>query len=375
MDANMNHHHDIYQGPAVPQAAARAYLAQTEAMLARVQDHMAALADLGGPARPGASAMMFNNHRNHALLMANVLEFSAYETLAWFIPWVYQTYNQRGFSYTYFATALRAWAETVRDTLPAEHSEPILAVYEWLLARHEHWIELAESQAQPALHTAPGFHRRAELFLAGLLQNNVQECVRLLAEEVRDGDSFLDFALGVIQPAMYAIGDMWARGEISLVREHAASAVAARVLASAQSLVLPAPERQGRALVTAAPNELHELGPRMVALALEAMGWQVSYLGGNTPADVLAEEAARHQPEVIAVSVCMVFNLIQAREAITRARAAAPPGALVLAGGQAFGCEPGLAERVGADALAADAREAAKAAGSWRRASRGKASA
>ncbi|MGC8779201.1 MAG: cobalamin-dependent protein, partial [Candidatus Caldatribacteriaceae bacterium] len=55
----------------------------------------------------------------------------------------------------------------------------------------------------------------------------------------------------------------------------------------------------------------------MTADLLEAEGWNVLYLGANTPQKELLRLLKRVKPKILGISVTMVFNLLQAEEIIT----------------------------------------------------------
>jgi len=69
-------------------------------------------------------------------------------------------------------------------------------------------------------------------FLAAQLEGNRREGLRLIMEEGLDaGHSVPELHLGVIRPAQHEIGLLWERNELSVAREHVASALAQLALA------------------------------------------------------------------------------------------------------------------------------------------------
>jgi MerR family transcriptional regulator, light-induced transcriptional regulator len=85
----------------------------------------------------------------------------------------------------------------------------------------------------------------------------------------------------VFSPALVEIGELWRAGELTVAQEHLASgtirSALQRLLADHRGNV------RGVAVLACAPGELHEIGLLMVALQLRADGWQVAYLGADTP--------------------------------------------------------------------------------------------
>lgn len=107
--------------------------------------------------------------------------------------------------------------------------------------------------------------------------------------------------LQVVEPALYAIGAGWARGEVSIAQEHFASHwVRQKIL----GLLAATPRHAyGRPLVTAsAPTDQHELGILFIALFLSRAGWEVIHLGANLAADGLSETLSTLRPTLVAIS-------------------------------------------------------------------------
>lgn len=87
---------------------------------------------------------------------------------------------------------------------------------------------------------------------------------------------------------MRAVGDLWARDELTVAEEHLATAITYRVmhvLGSTSERAAPSRERVMRAALA---QERHVLGLQMVADTLESAGFVVQLLG----ADVLLEPLA-----------------------------------------------------------------------------------
>ena len=85
----------------------------------------------------------------------------------------------------------------------------------------------------------------------------------------------------VLGPALAAIGERWACGEVNVAQEHLASSTVRAAL-----LTLLSDRRadiRGVAVLACAPGERHEIGLLMLAVLLRSDGWQVAYLGADTP--------------------------------------------------------------------------------------------
>lgn len=107
-------------------------------------------------------------------------------------------------------------------------------------------------------------------------------------------------------------------------------------------------------------GELHEIGMRMVADFFEMRGWDTMFLGANMPMAGVLKAIADRQPDLLAISVTMTFHIPDAARLIGRVRAGAgAEKTKILVGGRPFNMAGNLWKKVGADAWAADARQAA----------------
>jgi methanogenic corrinoid protein MtbC1 len=80
----------------------------------------------------------------------------------------------------------------------------------------------------------------------------------------------------LIAPALWLIGELWERGEISVADEHAATEISLRVLALEREAQRVARARGGhRVMLATPPGELHVVALRMVDSLLAAAGYNV----------------------------------------------------------------------------------------------------
>ena len=194
-----------------------------------------------------------------------------------------------------------------------------------------------------------------ERYVEALVDGDPAAAARIL-EAAADGADVRSLYLHVLQPALYEIGRRWADAEISIAQEHLATAMTQSLMARlAERLGTDLAGRRGRkALVACAEGELHVLGVRMVADFLDADGWDVLFVGELSPASSVAELAASHRVDVVALSAALSARLPEVATAVDALRAL-DPAPLVAVGGQAFGGDAAVALRTGADLYATDA--------------------
>ena len=84
----------------------------------------------------------------------------------------------------------------------------------------------------------------------------------------------------IIAPALWLVGRLWARGEISIADEHLATNISLRVLALQREATRTVRARKGRKALLAAPEgEMHTVALQMISNLLRDAGYTVLMLG------------------------------------------------------------------------------------------------
>lgn len=187
------------------------------------------------------------------------------------------------------------------------------------------------------------------VYLGALLEGDRESCSGIVKSLLSSGVSIPRIYEELICRSLYEVGERWAAGEVSVAREHLASALTESLLSEVYPRVFARPARGRRAVVTSLLNEHHQIGGKMVADVFELHGWRGDYLGANTPLEDFLEFVELRQPDVIAFSVALEANLEVLDEALVRVRHAFP-SIPVLTGGYAFRATGGTHE-VRGDAL------------------------
>lgn len=220
------------------------------------------------------------------------------------------------------------------------------------------FFEFAASSVAPSAVEDPAgplaLPRR--LFVQAILAGERKAALSIALEALRDKTRVEDIYADIFQAALYEVGARWETNTITVAQEHMATSVTQYVMAHVFEHIEPLAESRGRALVTGVPGELHHVGAMMVSDMLEAHGWQVQFLGSNLPIPSILTAVADAQPQLLGVSVTMLFNLQHATHLIAQAKEAAP-GLRVVVGGAAFRA-PVEWRTSGAHGYAADVRGA-----------------
>ncbi len=340
------------------------FLSHRERLLEQVDSALLARSDIAVLLGGNPSNMVSDNHRHHFDLMVNVFEFQAFDMLVRIVPSVYHAYICRGFSPDYFLVEFEAWMAAIKKCLE-EEGEAIIETYAFMRENHARFLELAfEESREEALWDETD--QRLELFYHHLLAGDFHECFFLGQEMVKKTGTLESFYLDMIQPAMYRIGREWETGKISIAKEHLASAVVMRLLASIYSLFKHSSTDKGTVLVTALPNEYHVIGAWMVANILELDGWKTLFLGANTPVSDMLTLVHSEKPRILALSITMPFNLHHGKVILHRVRELpATDRPLTMVGGQVFRLSNQLQAILAADGYASCCTMAREIAHKW----------
>jgi len=139
----------------------------------------------------------------------------------------------------------------------------------------------------------------------------------------------------VITPAMVDLGELWHGGRITIAHENHAS----QIVDSLINMVAQKSQRlliNGlRALVTSPSGENHWIGAKIFANLLFLEGWDVEYIGVDTPAEDLAIYLTEVEIDVVAFSVVLPGNIMSVEDAVSTIESLDNPPFVIL-GGPAF---------------------------------------
>lgn len=181
--------------------------------------------------------------------------------------------------------------------------------------------------------------------LAALVDGDVALALRIATKLLAEGTPFALLAEDVLAPVQRDLGSRWARGDLGVAEEHAASAAVEALLVRLGSVATPGDG--ARVVVTTPEHDRHQLGAQVVQTALALDGFRAVFLGASVPASDLAAYVEFDPPLAIVLSVSIAAAIASAAETIRAAHALGVP---VLVGGRVL--RPETAERIGADAYA-----------------------
>lgn len=146
-------------------------------------------------------------------------------------------------------------------------------------------------------------------FLKGLLQGDRKHCSSLVLDFFEKEKSIIKIYEELLKPSMYMIGDLWEINKITVATEHLASAITESILNELYPYISPSVKTNKTVVVSCLENEHHQIGSKMVADVFEKEGWNVLFLGANTPEKSLIEYIRLIDPTMLALSVSLYFHL------------------------------------------------------------------
>ncbi len=176
-----------------------------------------------------------------------------------------------------------------------------------------------------------------------LVDGQAMEAAHLVRKVIADGAPVGQVYVDLLTPVLHRIGDAWAAGEISVVREHRASEICASIIARHGEAFRRRGPSRGTAATLTPPHELHGIASAMVADFLRGAGYEVHHIGVNVPIADLRLFLSVVPCDVLCVSVTTPG--LAARLYGEIVAAAGDDSTAVIFGGQ--GADPDLATAAG----------------------------
>jgi methanogenic corrinoid protein MtbC1 len=143
-------------------------------------------------------------------------------------------------------------------------------------------------------------------YAAAVLAGDEVAAERVIRAALDSGLSVAEVDEEIIAPALWLVGELWERGEITVADEHVATEISIRVLALEREARRVARVRPAYlAMLAAPPGELHIVALRMVANVLRDAGYEVMMVGADVPPAALAALAERHRPDIVCLTATM----------------------------------------------------------------------
>lgn len=168
-----------------------------------------------------------------------------------------------------------------------------------------------------------------------LVEGNYEKCSEFIHNVLKENDDIKFIYDEILKKSMYSIGEMWEASKISVATEHLASAIVETILSEIYFKVFTENKIEKTVVVACTENEFHQLGVKMVSDIFQLNGWQVHFMGANTGIGELIQNIKKANPDILALSLSIPFNLPALDNMLDKIKSEFPD-LYILVGGQAF---------------------------------------
>lgn len=203
------------------------------------------------------------------------------------------------------------------------------------------------------------YSKIAREYLDLLLDGEREKAYNLIMDQYNTGRKISEIYVDIIQQVQYRVGYLWHTNEITVAQEHYITQATRYLMSRLYNKVHPSQQTKGKIIATCVPGEQHDMGLQMVSDLLELDGWQVVYLGPNTPSGSIVDTVRREKPDLLALSVTVPTNIDNARDLIRQVREKFPD-VKIITGGYSFLKNRNLWKKINSDGYAENAIESVR---------------
>jgi len=257
----------------------------------------------------------------------------------------------------YTPDQLRIMIEVLGQTIRQQLGEYVWSFAKPILDPTLEWLSAHTGSAD--LVQSSSISTSVASYTQSILHGDRIQAEKLVFDLLAQGHSLRDIYLKFIQPSLYEVGRLWEIGQLSIAKEHLATAITQSVLSALYARVDLPTSLEQHALITCLEGNFHEIGPRMLADFLQLAGYNTRFLGTNTSVDCLIEMIQSHRPVVIGLPATTPDHVDTVKLAIERVRVDfASYRPTIMVGGLAFNMVDGLWKTVKADLWSEDGGQA-----------------
>ena len=189
-------------------------------------------------------------------------------------------------------------------------------------------LELLASPASTHAPSAPPYPE----FVNALLAGDRRRCAELTQRALRHGVPVPELYEQLFRRALYRVGKLWERNQISVAAEHRATSIMEGLLNQIFPEVISSRRVERSIVVASVEGELHQVGGKMVCDVFEMSGWDACYLGANTPVRELSRLLRETCPDLVGLSLSVYFHVGILRDMVEAIRAEFPALPMLIGG-------------------------------------------
>lgn len=181
-----------------------------------------------------------------------------------------------------------------------------------------------------------------EKFMDSFEKLDKEACVKLIQDSLKLNQIKIpDLYENILAPALNNMQCHNQEEKYCIWEEHVKTAIIRTIIENSYLLVLQERDKNTNVkkekVVSLCPEgENHDLGAKMVADFFTLEGFEVLYVGANTPKFEFLDLIEIVQPQIIAISITNYYNLVSTKDTIRDIRARVNIPIDILVGGNAF---------------------------------------
>ena len=180
---------------------------------------------------------------------------------------------------------------------------------------------------------APELRKHQTALLDALIAGDETRANDLIEDSITKRWAPATIYLNLVAHAMTEIGDLWHRGELNISTEHRATQIAFRLLARVKNSYPDGNKTGLNAIVSGVAGDTHLGGALIFADLLRFDGWNVDFLGTDTPSDAILEIVKSNEPDLLCLSVTLPDQVDAAEETVRIVKSTVPSTAIIVGGG------------------------------------------
>ena len=168
-----------------------------------------------------------------------------------------------------------------------------------------------------------------------------------------------------IAEAMNIVGEKYESGEYFLSELIVAGEIGKEITEILKPHLKGAETKKlGKVVIGTVKGDLHDIGKNIVAMMLEAAGFEVIDLGADVPPEKFVEAVEKEKPDIVAMSALLTVTMVEMENVIKALKEAGLRDKVkVIIGGAPVTEE--FARKIGADAYAPDAVQGVRICKAW----------
>jgi methanogenic corrinoid protein MtbC1 len=190
-----------------------------------------------------------------------------------------------------------------------------------------------------------------EQFIEYVSKEQKEEAVLYFLNLLHEGHDLIELYEHLLIRSMYEIDTLQDGEKLSIWGEHVRSGIIRTIIEVSYPYLLKIKKEttKEKVIVLCPEQEFHELGARIVADYFTISGFDVTFIGANTPKSEFVMAINEINPDYIAISVTNYYNLVHTKRTIETIKREALVQPRIIVGGQVFEKNRDLVDEVGAD--------------------------